>query len=314
MKALVTGAGGFVGANLVAHLARSGHEPVAVVRPAGDRWRLGELNGSVATVELDLRDTDAIDRMVRTQRPDVIYHMAAHGAYSWQSDLPAMLSVNVQATQALLMSAEAVGARLVNAGSSSEYGYKDHAPLEDELLEPNSHYAVTKAAATHLCRLAAATTGQYAITLRLYSVYGTWEEPGRLIPTLVQRGLQGRLPPLVNPATARDFVWVEDACEAFLAAAAITPEDPGPIFNIASGTQTSLAQLVDLVRNLLGIAAEPEWGTMAARDWDTSAWVGDPAYAADRLEWRAHTPLDRGLAKLIDWFRARRSVAARYAA
>jgi nucleoside-diphosphate-sugar epimerase len=313
MKALVTGAGGFVGANLVRHLLRAGQEPVAVVRPGSVPWRLQDLDGEVAVRATDLRDADALHRSVLEARPDVIFHLAAHGAYSWQQDFDAMLAVNVRAIESLLLGAREVGARLVNAGSSSEYGRKDHAPTEAELVEPNSLYAVTKVAATQLCRLAAATHGQQAITLRLYSVYGPWEEPGRLMPTLVERGLAGRLPPLVDPEIARDFVWVKDACDAFLAAASADLDDPGSVLNVASGTQTTLRSLVELARALFQIEAEPAWGTMERRGWDTAVWVGQPAAAAAALDWRASTPLDHGLRLLAEWLQAGPQVAARYA-
>jgi nucleoside-diphosphate-sugar epimerase len=205
-----------------------------------------------------------------------------------------------------------VGARLVNAGSSSEYGRKDHAPSETEPVEPNSLYAVTKVAATHLCRLAGATYGQSTITLRLYSVYGPWEEPGRLMPTLVERALAGCLPPLVDPNVARDFVWVQDACDAFIAAASADLPDGGSILNLASGTQTSLRSLVELVRRLFTVEVEPAWGSMERRSWDTTVWVGQPDAAADTLGWRARTPLDRGLPQLAEWLQERPDLAARY--
>jgi UDP-glucose 4-epimerase len=312
MKALVTGAGGFVGANLMRELLRAGHEAVAVVRPGRVPWRLETLGAEFAMRPTDLRDPEAVRRSILQTRPEVVFHLAAHGAYSWQQDFDEMLAVNVRATQALLLGAREVGARLVNAGSSSEYGYKDHAPSETESLEPNSLYAVTKAAASHLCRLAAAAHGQPAITLRLYSVYGRWEEPGRLMPTLAERALAGRLPALVDPEVARDFVWVQDACDAFLAAASADLDDPGAVFNVASGTQTSLRSLVELARALFRIEAEPAWGTMERRRWDTAVWVGQPAAAAAKLGWHASTPLDQGLRQLADWLRAP-ELAARYA-
>jgi nucleoside-diphosphate-sugar epimerase len=313
MKALVTGAGGFIGANLVRHLLATGHEPVAVVRPGGDRWRLADLGDELAVVELDLVDPGAIDRTVRAQRPEAIFHLAAHGAYSWQSDLDTMLAVNVRATDALLAAARAVGARLVSAGSSSEYGYQAKPAEELDRIEPNSHYAVTKAAATHLCRLAAAAHGQAAVTLRLYSVYGPWEEPGRLIPALILRALAGGWPPLAAPSTARDFVWIGDACAAFVCAATCELDDPGAVFNIASGSQTTLGDLVGLARGLFSVAAEPAWASMASRTWDTSTWVGDPAAAASALGWQATTPLAQGLERFADWFRARSELVGRYA-
>ena len=313
MKALVTGAGGFVGSNLVRNLLQAGHEPFAVVRPGSAPWRLRDLDGEVAIVAVDLSDADAAHRSVLETRPDVVFHLAAHGAYSWQQDFDAMLAVNVRATEALLLGAREAGARVVNAGSSSEYGLKDHAPSETEPVEPNSLYAITKVAATQLCRLAAASHGQHAITLRLYSIYGPWEEPGRLMPTLAQRALTGHLPPLVDPEIARDFVWVQDACDAFLAAASADLKDPGSVLNVASGTQTTLRSLVELARTVFKIEAEPAWGTMERRGWDTAVWVGQPHAAAAVLGWSASTPLDHGLRLLAEWLQARPELASRYA-
>jgi nucleoside-diphosphate-sugar epimerase len=224
-----------------------------------------------------------------------------------------MLAINIRCTDALLTAAARVDASLVSAGSSSEYGYQDHPPSEAERVEPNSLYAVTKVAATHLCRLAAATSGLRAVTLRLYSIYGEWEEPGRLMPTLVRRCREGGWPPLVGPDTARDFVWVTDACEAFLLAATAELADPGVVLNVASGTQTTLASLVDAARTVFGVSTEPRWGTMPARRWDTATWVGDPAAAARALGWRATTSLRDGLAAMGAWLGSHPELDARYA-
>jgi dolichol-phosphate mannosyltransferase len=302
MKAFVTGAAGFIGANLVRHLDAAGHETVAAIRPAGDPWRLEGLVPDVARLEVDLRDPDAVTSAVVSEQPDVIFHLAAHGAYSWQKDLARMLAINLAATDALLKGAARVGASLINAGSSAEYGYQNHPPAEAELVRPNSHYAVTKVGATHLCQLAADNEGVRVATLRLYSIYGPWEDPRRLMPTLIRRCLEGGWPPLVGPETARDFVWIEDACDAFVRAATcrVLPE-PGAVFNIASGSQTTLGELVSVAAEVFDVTAEPEWGTMAARAWDTSCWVGDPRAAAEYLGWRASTPLADGLVRFGEW-------------
>jgi dolichol-phosphate mannosyltransferase len=309
---MVTGAGGFVGANLVRALLARGDQPEAIVRPGGDQWRLEDVRCELEVIPVDLDEADALTAVVIERRPEVVFHLAASGGYSWQRDLDAMLSVNVRATQTLLAAAREVGARVVHAGTSSEYGYRTSAASELDRLEPNSHYALTKAAATHLCRLAAATHGQVAVTLRLYSIYGPWEEPRRLMPTLVRTAAEGHWPPLVAPDTVRDFVWVGDACEAFIRAASAEFDDPGTILNIASGSQTTLSAVVEVARRVFEIEEPPQWGTMDARDWDTEVWLGDPSAATRVLGWRARTSLEEGLEAMADWLRQRPHLLERY--
>jgi nucleoside-diphosphate-sugar epimerase len=312
VRALVTGAAGFLGANLLRYLDAAGHEVIALTRSAA-AWRLQEIATEVRVLELDLRDTAAIERVVATIEPQWIFHLAAHGAYSWQRDIEAMIAVNVAATAALLQAArDAEVQAFINAGSSSEYGLKARAPREDEWLEPNSHYAITKAAGSHLTSLAAAE-GLPAVTLRLYSIYGPWEEPGRLVPALVREATRGGLPPLVGPQTARDFVYVEDCCEALLRAAERgAPGGPSAILNIGSGTQTRLDELVDVARRTLDVSMPPEWGTMGQRNWDTNVWVSDPRAALELLDWRATSSLGDGLLRTAAWLRERPQLWERY--
>jgi dolichol-phosphate mannosyltransferase len=192
----------------------------------------------------------------------------------------------------------------VQAGSSSEYGFKDHPPREDEAVQPNSAYAVTKAAASHYCQYVATREGYRAVTLRLYSVYGPFEEPTRLIPTLIVRGLQGRWPPLVDPEVARDFVYVDDVCEAFVRAAASPDVNPGRVYNVGSGSPTTLRQVVEMARKVLRVEAEPTWGTMPRRSWDTSVWFSNPTAIAAELGWKAAVPFEEGFRKTVEWLKA----------
>ena len=192
----------------------------------------------------------------------------------------------------------------MNTGSSSEYGAKDHAPTESESIDPNSHYAVTKAAATHFCRHTARALGAHMPTLRLYSVYGPFEEPSRLMPALVAHGLERRWPPLVSAHVARDFVHVDDVADAYLRAAAVRSDEPGAVYNIGSGIQTTLSQVVDVARGVFGIEAEPVWATMPNRAWDTEVWVADPGRARRELGWEARISLADGLGGMAAWLSA----------
>jgi UDP-glucose 4-epimerase len=301
MRALVTGAGGFVGANLVRRLLRDGHEVHATCRPRGDRRRLAGLDALVVH-ELDLGLPGTAAALVRELAPEWIFHLAAHGAYSWQTDSRQICQTNLLATIELVDAAERAGVRaFVHAGSSSEYGLKDHPPDEHERPEPNSAYAVAKAAATMYCCHRASAGELPAVTLRLYSVYGALEDPRRLVFALLKRGLEGTLPPLVAPETARDFVYVEDVCEALVRAAERAERAAGEIYNVGSGHQTTLRELVDRVRELLAIRVQPVWGTHPQRTWDTDVWCASTARIARDLEWSARTEIGEGLRRTISW-------------
>ena len=193
--------------------------------------------------------------------------------------------------------------RVVNTGSSSEYGFKDHAPSEDELPEPNSHYSATKAAATLYCGFAARKHKVRIPTLRLYSAYGPYEEPARLLPTLILHGLRGTLPPLANPDIARDYISVDDIVDAYLLAATAPLTDLGAVYNVGTGVQTDLRQVVDIARKVLDIASEPNWGSMPARVWDTTVWVSDSRKLQAESGWRPRVQFEQGFREMAAWFR-----------
>ena len=155
-RALLTGGTGFVGANLARRLLQGGHEVHCLVQPGHAVWRIESIRADLRLHEVDLADGERLLQVVRQIRPDWVFHLAVHGAYSWQTDLGQMVRTNILGTINLVGACVATGFEgFVNTGSSSEYGFKDHAPAETEALQPNSHYAVTKASATLFCRYTA---------------------------------------------------------------------------------------------------------------------------------------------------------------
>ncbi len=301
-RVLLTGGTGFVGANLARRLVADGHSVHLLVHPGHTRWRLTDLRARVRLHEASLTDASGVTDTVRRVRPQWIFHLAAYGAYSWQADLERMVRTNVLGTMHLVRAALATGVdAFVNAGSSSEYGLKDHAPTEREWIEPNSHYAVTKAAATLFCRHTAVQEHARLTTLRLYSVYGPFEDPGRLMPALIVHGIDGRLPPLVGPETARDYVHVDDVSEAFVRAATRRMLGAGAVFNVGTGVQTTLREAVAVARRVLGIKATPEWGTMPARQWDTAVWIADNRAIRAALGWKPRIRFDAGFRQMARW-------------
>ncbi|MDO8720857.1 MAG: NAD-dependent epimerase/dehydratase family protein [Syntrophales bacterium] len=304
-RVIVTGATGFVGANLTRRLVEDGHEIHLLVRRGCNSWRIKDIYSKVSLHETDLTDGDALAGVVSEIKPEWIFHLAVYGAYSWQKDLHQMVQTNIVGTINLVETCLKTGFEsFVNTGTSSEYGYKDYPPEESASLEPNSHYAVTKASATMFCRYMGQSRGMHMPTLRLYSVYGPFEDPGRLIPTLVMEGLAGKLPPLVNPGVMHDFVFIEDVVEAYLLAARKAGQGSGIVYNVGTGIQTSIGEIVASARRIMKIAVEPRWGSMPDRKWDTGSWVADSQRIRKELGWRPEYTLEQGLRRVVEWFKS----------
>jgi polyisoprenyl-phosphate glycosyltransferase len=300
---LVLGAGGFVGANLLRMLLRYRDDVYGVVRvlPA---WRLdGVENRHI--FEIDLTDLAATRNMVGKLGPATLFDCIAYGAYSFETDYNLIYKTNFTAlVQLVELLAQTSFAALIHAGSSSEYGLNSAGPAENASLQPNSHYAVSKAAASDYIAYVGKVRRLPVANLRLYSVYGPYEDVSRLIPNLVAKGMAGEFPPLVDPQTSRDFVYVDDVCAALIMSAAkLTPDIYGESFNIGTGRKTTIAELAQIARRVFAIPTEPAFGDMAGRAWDLADWYAAPAKAEKLLGWSAQTELADGLERTAAWLR-----------
>jgi nucleoside-diphosphate-sugar epimerase len=303
-RVLVTGAAGFVGAVLTRRLLAEGHEVHVLLRATSAGWRLADVRADLRVHEGDLTDEAGVAALVKTVRPDVIYHLAAHGAYPFQTDADAIIQTNVLGTWNLLKASAHLDYEVfLNSGSSSEYGFKDYAMRENDLLEPNSYYSVAKCAQTLLCQHVAKTQRRPITTFRLFSVYGPFEEASRLIPTLIRRCLAGEELRLVPPETARDFVYVDDVVDAYLRLDALARLS-GEIVNIGTGVQRTVGEVVDVILRATGATVPCHWGAMAPRVWDATTWVADCTKSRRVLGWWPATPLADGLRRTIEWTRA----------
>jgi nucleoside-diphosphate-sugar epimerase len=307
MKHIVlTGGTGFVGANLARRLLRDGHVVHLLVRASHAEWRIQEIRDRIQLHVVDFMDATAVSKQIEAIGPEWIFHLAAHGAYSWQNDLNEIVQTNFLSTINLVNACLQTGFEaFIHTGTSSEYGFKDHPPSETEWLEPNSAYAVAKASATLFCRYTAQSRTANIITLRLYSAYGPYEEPKRLMPNLIAHGLRGELPPLVNPDIARDYVYVDDICDACILAAQKPPGEPGAVYNVGTSVQTSLREVVETARRVMRITAEPQWGSMPSRIWDTAVWVADSSKIREELGWRPQFDFESGLRRMVEWCSSR---------
>jgi dolichol-phosphate mannosyltransferase len=190
----------------------------------------------------------------------------------------------------------------VHAGSSSEYGLNCREPLENAELHPNSHYAVTKASAANMIKYYGTILQFPIVNLRYYSIYGQYEEPDRLIPQIIEKGMKKEYPPLVQPDISRDFVYIDDALYAtLLAVNADFTVIGGQSINIASNKKTTIRDIARTSKEIFDIPGEPVWGDFANRKWDLKEWYGNASLAKKILGWEAVTDLKQGLIKTHEW-------------
>lgn len=302
---LVTGASGFVGSGVARKLATLGCEVHVLVRPEADAWRLEGVENEIHWHFADLTDGERVREIVAAAAPTVIYHFATHGAYPNQTDADRIILTGVFGTWNLLKACAAVDYKLfVNIGSSSEYGSKEFAMRETDALAPRSYYAVAKCAQTLVSEQTALAEGRPINTLRLFSVYGPYEEPSRLVPAVVERCLERSELDLVSPDTARDFIYIDDVVDACLQIGQLSLQR-GEVFNVGTGTQSTVRDVVNAAVEAAHAKVKINWGRMGARPWDTNTWVADVSKARRVLKWSAVTSLAEGIAKTVEWRRAR---------
>lgn len=300
---LILGASGFIGANLMRLLVS--HRPdVYGTTTRLPAWRLEGLPPDRVQV-VDLLVDSNLDQLLDSIKPRTIFDCVAYGAYSFETDPALIYQTNFNLASRLLARLCDRGiAMYVHAGSSSEYGENASGPKEDSFTAPNSHYAVSKIAAANLLYYHGKKLGLPCANLRLYSVFGPMEDWSRLIPAVVRSGLERSYPEFVSPETSRDFVYIDDACEAFLdTALRLREEFYGESLNIGAGRKITIGEVAEVARELFAIDSPPRF-SMEGRRWDLSDWYADISKAGRIIEWQPRTGFREGLHRTAAWYSA----------
>jgi UDP-glucuronate 4-epimerase len=311
VRALVTGAAGFVGSHVAEALLARGDDVVGVdcFTPYYDRTAkehnlaAARENSHFEFVEADLRSSD-IGALV--SGVDAVFHQAAQAGVrlSWSDGFGDYVGHNVLATQRLLEAVQraAPSTRVVYASSSSVYGNQPRYPtVETDLPRPFSPYGVTKLAAEHLCGLYAENWGVHTVSLRYFTVFGPRQRPDMSIHRLCQAAVDGSTFPRYGDGTQiREFTYVSDIVAGNLAAADADVA-PGTYVNLAGGAEITLNELIALVGDVAGTSVVVEPGPKMAGDAFRNGGAIDRA--RDLLGWSPQVSLRDGLAAQIAWHR-----------
>lgn len=302
-RVLITGSTGFIGANLTREFLKIGFEVYIFTRVTSNKWRLSDILKDVKEYCVDLSDRERLEKIILDIKPEIILHTAVYGGYPFQKNTDKIMQTNIVGTVNILSACSRVGFDIfVNTGSSSEYGTK-HSPMrETDLLEPNNDYGVSKASATLFCQTKAKIEKLPIVTLRLFSPYGYYEEPTRLIPSVIVACLRGENPKVSSPDPVRDFIFIEDIINAYVKVIKTKREVEGEIFNIGYGRQYSVGEVVNKIVELTGNKVKPEWGSIPKRTNEPTVWQADVSKAKNILNWKPGYSLEKGLAKTVNWF------------
>jgi nucleoside-diphosphate-sugar epimerase len=307
-RVLISGATGFVGANLVRMALRQGADVHIITRSDSNKWRLLDVLESVCEHRADISQKSQINTAVRKIRPDIIFHAAVYGGNPVETDLKALYETNVTGTTNLVRAATEPGFELfVNTGSSSEYGIKNAPITENAALAPVTDYGKSKAAATLYCQSCGKKYGHPIVTLRLFSPYGCYEDRRRLIPSVTLSCLKRENPKISSTHFVRDFVFIEDVLRVYENVAELA-KFPGEIFNVGSGRQHTVGDVVSKIVELTEANVTPETGHAQRWPEEPAWWQADITKAQVMLHWTPAYNLDQGLAATIDWFSKNKSL------
>ena len=315
-RALVTGGAGAIGSNLVDQLVEAGAAEIVViddfVRGRRENLAWAVEHGSVRIVEGDICDLDLVRELMAGI--DVVYHQAAIRITQCADEPRLAVDVLVNGTFNVIEAAVAEGVRkVVAASSASVYGLaevfptdEDHHPYANDTL-----YGASKLFNEGLLRSYHSMSGLDYVALRPFNVYGPrMDVHGRYTEVLVRwmERIAAGQPPLIlgDGSQTMDFVFHEDVARANILAAESDVTDE--VFNVASGTETSLQGLAEALLRVMGADLPIEYGPERSVN-KVSRRLADTSRVADRIGFRAQVGLDEGLERLVTWWRAEQDAA-----
>ncbi len=299
-RSLVTGGAGFIGSHVADALLARGDEVVVVdALTTGKRERVPE---GARFEHLDIRDGAALRRLVEEQRPQQVYHLAAQADVRVSVDDPGYdADVNVRGTVEVLRAAREVEARVVFSSTGGAlYGDTERIPSpEDTPCRPMSPYGTAKYCAEQYLELENRLYGTRHVVLRYGNVYGPRQDPhgeAGVVAIFFGRLVDGGTPLVFGDGRqTRDYVYVGDVVAANLAAAAYDGDVTA--FNIGTGTETDVVQLLSLSQAVAGTSVEPEHRPPRLGELQRSCL--DWGLAQRELGWRPQVAMEQGLAQTL---------------
>lgn len=310
-KILVTGAGGFIGSELVRRLQQEGAEVRVFLRytSRGDIGLLKYLpQAAQESLEIlfgDLRDPDAVEKAA--EGVDLIFHLGALIAIPYSYIHPVeVVQSNVIGTLNVLQACRNHGCRLVHTSTSEVYGTARYTPIDEgHPLQGQSPYSASKIGADKLVESFYRSFGVPAVTVRPFNTYGPGQSARAVIPTIITQALTQDEIRLGNLDAKRDFTYVTDTVDGFLKAAKAEGVD-GETLNLGYGDEISIGELADLIIELVGrpVRVVVDEARLRPEKSEVMRLLSDNTRARQMLGWEPTVDIRTGLGLTIDWIRS----------
>jgi NAD dependent epimerase/dehydratase len=313
-RTLVTGAGGFIASHLVQRLLDEGVSVRALCRYTSRR-EIGNLTDlpesardEVEIVFGDLLDRDFVAKAIAGC--DAVYHLAASISVPYSFVAPReVVRTNVEGTLNVLTAArDAQTPRILHMSSSEVYGTAQYTPIDEaHPLHVQSPYAASKVGADKLAESFFLAFEVPVRVARPFNTFGPRQSLRAVIPTIVAQALDGDVVRLGALSPSRDFVYVADTADALVRLVA-EPTASGQTFNVATGVDVSVEDVVGIVSELLGreLVVEVEPARLRPGDSEVFQLCGDSSKLRELVGWEPTTNLRDGIAAVIDWMSKRR--------
>lgn len=303
-KVLVSGATGFVGANLVHRLVKENFEVHIIIRKDSNKWRIRDLK-DLEEHRIDLLDFEILKKTIKKIKPEIIFHLAAASIFGGiESDEDQLIKANLFGAINLIRAARSVNYQcFINTGSGAEYGPGNEIRKETDLCQPVSIYGIAKLAATLYAGLEAKRYNKPILTFRLFSPYGPYDNQKRLISNNIIKALQNQNLELANPDAVRDYIYIDDVIDLYLKTIDRANDLKGEVFNVGSGSQSTSREVIDKIIKITDSRNGVLWNKISSSPWDAKVWQADISKTKSAFDWQPKHNINEGLKKTIAWFK-----------
>jgi nucleoside-diphosphate-sugar epimerase len=304
MKALIFGSSGFVGSNVTRYFLNTGEEVHVCLRTDSNTWRIKDFLENLVIHRGDLSSRSDIESVITSIKPDVVINCAGIVAGFGVGDQEGVIQKNFVNTVNLVNTCVKLNVnQLINTGSAYECGFSNNPISRHECSNaPIGLYGITKKAEREYIDMIAKKFEKKYFTLRLFTPFGPFDSPIRLIPYIILSLSYNRTPHIENPLSGRDFIYINDVSKIYYALSK-KPEviENGSVFNLGTGKMT---KVIEIAKYLFGLANanyfEPTINVGGSVDY-LYADQGDTSQVLSELN-MTFTSLEESLQKTFDWF------------